>query len=75
MKHMRIDKKGSYSHLNLLYHLFAKGADLRWDTDGDVLRSAVLAAHAVEHTRTLLNVTAQVRLKQAQKDGPWVSRK
>ena len=61
--HVLGEKKKS-SHLNLLYNLFAKGADLRRDTDGDVLCSAVLAAHSIEHARTLLNVAAQVRLKK-----------
>lgn len=56
---------GSSSHLNFLYHLFAKGADLCRDTDGDVFCSTVLAANTIEHTWTLLNVAAQIRLKHA----------
>lgn len=55
------------SHLNFLDHLFSKGADLCRDTDGDVFCSAVLAAHAVEHTRTFLDVAAQVGLKNKKK--------
>lgn len=63
--------KGS-THLNFLDHLFAKGADLRRDTNGDVFCSAVLAAHAIENTGALLGVTAQVRLTQGQRQ-IWIS--
>ena len=58
---------GWFSHLNLLHHLFTKGADLCRDADSDVFCSAVLTAHTVESTRTLLDVTAQVRLGKSGK--------
>ena len=63
----------SFSHLNLLHHLFAKWADLCRDTYSDILGSTVLAAHSVECTRTLFNVTAQVRLKRGQHNAQRVS--
>lgn len=58
---------GQFSHLNLLHHLFSKGAHFCWDTDSDVFCSTVLAAHPVKRTRTFLNVTAQVRLNKNNK--------
>lgn len=65
------NKKG-WTHLNFLYHLFAKGADLRRDANGDVFCSAVLAAHAIENTGALLSIAAQVRLTQVQPQ-IWIS--
>lgn len=61
------NKKDS-TDLNFLYHLFAKGADLCRDANGDVFCSAVLAAHAIENTGALLSVAAQVRLTSATTD-------
>lgn len=54
----------AFSHLHLLHDLFAKGADFCRNTDGDVFRSTVLAAHSVERTGALLNVATQVGLKK-----------
>lgn len=60
---IKSQQKGS-THLNFLYHLFAKGADLCGDANGDVFCSAVLAAHAIKNTGSLLGAAAQVRLTQ-----------
>lgn len=63
---IKIQKDSTY--LNFLYHLFAKGADLCRDANGDVFCSAVLAAHAIKNTGALLSVPAQVRLTSATTD-------
>lgn len=60
---IKSQQKG-WTHLHFLYHLFAKGADLGRDADGDVFCSTVLAAHTIENIGALLCVAAQVRLRQ-----------